>query len=81
MLSCDMRRKLNIELEDEIFQKLHTLCKGDDEAIEKYIIQAIKHHVSKDAPSDSSEKKESLEDYLNKGESGSRNYGVKGQGW
>jgi formiminotetrahydrofolate cyclodeaminase len=75
MLSCDMRRKLNIELEDEIFQKLHTLCKGDDEAIEKYIIQA------KDAPSDSSEKKESLEDYLNKGQSGSRNYGVKGQGW
>jgi hypothetical protein len=81
MLSCDMRRKLNIELEDEIFQKLHTLCKGDDEAIKKYIIQAIKYHVSKDAPSDSSEKKESLEDYLNKGQSGSRNYGVKGQGW
>ena len=76
-----MRRKLNIELEDEIFQKLYTLCKGDDEAIEDYIIQAIKNHVFKDSSSDSSEKKESLEDYLNKGQSGSRNYGVKGQGW
>ncbi|MFT4577466.1 MAG: hypothetical protein ACI9UO_000279 [Nitrospinales bacterium] len=77
-----MRKKINIELEDEIFQKLHTLCKGDDEAIEKYIIQAIKHQVSQDYHSDTSGGKESLEDYLNKGQSsGSRNYGVKGQGW
>jgi hypothetical protein len=76
-----MKRKLNIKLEDEIFQKLYTLCKGNDEAIEDYIIQAIKNHVSEDSSSDSSEKKESLEDYLNKGQSGSRKYGVKGQGW
>jgi len=76
-----MKRNFNIELEDEIFQKLHTLCKGDDEAIKEYIIQVIKHHVSQDGPSKSSEGKESLEDYLNKGQSGSRNYGVKGQGW
>ena len=76
-----MKIKLNIELEDEIFQKLHTRCKGDDEAIKEDIIQAIKHHVSQEDPSDSSESKENLEDYLNKGQSGSRNYGVKGQGW
>ena len=76
-----MKRIFNIELEDEIFQKLHTLCKGDDEAIKEYIVQAIKHHVSKDGSSDISEDKGSLEDYLNKGQSGSRNYGVKGQGW
>jgi hypothetical protein len=76
-----MKRKLNVELEDEIFQKIHTLCKGDDEAIQDYIINAIKHHVSQENLSDSSEDKESLEDYLNKGQSGSRNYGVKGQGW
>jgi predicted transcriptional regulator len=80
-LSYDMKQKLNIELEDEIFQKLHTLCKGDNETIQEYIIQAIKHHVSQDGPSDSSKDKENLEDYLNKGQSGSRNYGVKGQGW
>ena len=81
MLSYDMKQKLNIELEDEIFQKLHTLCKGDNETIQEYIIQAIKHHVSQDDPSDSPEEKESLENYLNKGKLGSRNYGVKGQGW
>jgi|SaaInlStandDraft_2_1057019.scaffolds.fasta_scaffold126172_2 hypothetical protein len=76
-----MKQNFNIEIEDEIFQKLHTLCKGDDEAIKEYIIQAIKLHVSQDDLSDSSEDKENLEDYLNKGKSGSRNYGVKGQGW
>ena len=76
-----MKRKLNIEIEEEIFQKLHILFKGDDNAIKEYIIQAIKLHVSQDDLSDSSEDKENLEDYLNKGKSGSRNYGVKGQGW
>jgi hypothetical protein len=76
-----MKRNLDIEIEDEIFKKLHTLCNGDDEAIKEYIIQAIKHHVSQDGLSNSSSDKENLEDYLNKGQSGSRNYGVKGQGW
>ena len=76
-----MKQNFNIEIEDEIFQKLHTLCKGDDEAIKEYIIQAIKHHVSQNDLSDSSEDKDNLEDYLNQGKSGSRNYGVKGQGW
>ena len=76
-----MKIKLNIELEDEIFQKLHTRCKGDDEAIKEYIIQAIKHHVSQNDRSGSSDNNVSLEDYLNKGQSGSRNYGAKGQGW
>jgi hypothetical protein len=76
-----MKRKLNIEIEDEIFQKLHILCKGDDNAIKEYIIQAIKHHVFQSDPSVSSDNNESLENYLNKGRSGSRNYGAKGQGW
>ena len=76
-----MKRKLNIEIEDEIFQKLHILCKGNDNAIKEYIIQTIKHHVSQSDPSVLSENKDSLEDYLNKGQSGSRNYGAKGQGW
>jgi len=76
-----MKRTLNIEIEDEIFQKLHTLCKGDDEALQKYIIQAIKHHISQNDSSGSSENNESLEDYLNQGKLGSRIYGAKGQGW
>jgi hypothetical protein len=76
-----MKRKVNIEIEDEIFQKLQTLCKGDGNTIKEYIIQAIKNHISQNKPSGSSENNESLEDYLSKGKSGSRNYGAKGQGW
>lgn len=76
-----MKRNLNIEIEDDIFKKLHTLCKGDDEAIKEYIIQAIKNQISQYGLSEESASKENLEDYLNKGQSGSRNYGVKGQGW
>jgi hypothetical protein len=76
-----MKRKLNIEIEDEIFQKLHILCKGDDNAVKEYIIQAIKHYVSKNNSSGQFENNESLEDYLNKGQSGSRTFGAKGQGW
>ena len=76
-----MKRNFNIEIEDEIFQKLHTRCGDDDKAIKEYIIKAIKHYVSQDNPSETSENKESLEAYLNKGQPGSRNYGVKGQGW
>ena len=76
-----MKRKLNIEIEDEIFQKLHILCKGDENAIKEYIIQAIKYYVSQNDPPGSSENNQSLEDYLNKGQSGSRSYGAKGQGW
>jgi hypothetical protein len=76
-----MKRKLNFEIEDEIFQKLHILCKGNENAIKEYIIQAIKHYVYQNDPSGSSEKNQSLEEYLNKGPSGSRSYGAKGQGW
>ena len=76
-----MKRKFNIEIEDEIFKKLHILFKGDDNAIKEYIIQIIKNHVSQNNPSGSSENNESLEDYLNQGKSGSRIYGAKGQGW
>ena len=80
-MGCNMKQKLNIEIESDIFQKLHILCKGDDNAIKEYIIQAIKHHVSQKDRSGSSENNDTLEDYLNKGQSGSRNYGAKGQGW
>jgi hypothetical protein len=76
-----MKRKFNIEIEDEIFKKLNIICKGDDNAIKKYIIQIIKNHVSQNNPSGSSENNESLEDYLNQGKLGSRIYGAKGQGW
>lgn len=74
-----MTRKFNINLEDKVFQQLTKLCNSDENAIREYIVQVLKESL--DRNEDSSADKDSLESYLNKGQPGSRNYGVKGQGW
>lgn len=74
-----MTRKFNINLEDKVFQQLTRLCNNDENAIRDYIVQVLKESL--DGNEDSSADKDSLESYLNKGQPGSRNYGVKGQGW
>jgi len=74
-----MTQKFNIDLEDKVLQQLMQLCKNDENAVRDYIVQALKEKL--DQNNDSSEDKDSLESYLNKGQPGSRNYGVKGQGW
>ncbi len=74
-----MARKIKIT--DDMYQQLNARFKGDEKLMEEYIIQAVKNQISKDESSDARDEKESLENYLNKGKPGSRNYGVKGQGW
>ena len=69
-----MPRKLEIELEDEVFYQLKELCKGNESIMKDYIVRNLKEKFS-------SGEKDDLEGYLKKGQSGSRNYGVKGQGW
>ena len=69
-----MPRKLQIELEDEVFQQLKELCKGNESIMKDYIVRNLKEKFS-------SGEKDDLEGNLKKGQSGSRNYGVKGQGW
>ena len=74
-----MGQELKIELDDEVFQQLKELCKGDKNKMQEYIKNALKIRINQEDPSYSH--KDSLESYLNKGNTGSRNYGVKGQGW
>ncbi len=76
-----MSRKFQIELEDEVFSQLNDLCKGDENVMQDYIIQTLKEKINQSKDNFSSGKKDSLEGYLEKGQPGSRNYGVKGQGW
>ena len=76
-----MSRKFQIELEDEVFSQLNELCKGDENVMQDYIIQTLKEKINQSKDNFSSGKKDSLESYLEKGQIGSRNYGVKGQGW
>ena len=76
-----MVRKFKIELEDELFHQLNELCKGDENAIQAYIVHTLKENLNKGTSKILSKEKDNLENYLNKGQPGSRNYGVKGQGW
>ncbi len=79
-----MTRKFQIELEDEVFYQLDEICKGDKSVMQDYILHILKEKFNQSNDKNSSQEKDSkdsLEGYLKKGQSGSRNYGVKGQGW
>ena len=74
-----MSQDLKIELDDQVFQQLKELCKGDENKMKEYIKKALKNRLNQENLSNSP--KDSLDSYLSKGKAGSRNYGVKGQGW
>ncbi len=76
-----MTQKLNIELDDKVFQQLKKVCKGDESAMREYIVQTLKENFNQNDSTQSPKDKEDLESYLNKGQPGSRTYGIKGQGW
>ena len=76
-----MTQNFNIELEDKLYQQLKELCKGEESTTQDYILQTLKERLNQEELNKLSKDKTSLESYLNKGQGGSRNYGVKGQGW
>ena len=74
-----MSKQLTLDIDQNLYQLLKHRFKDDDQALKKFIINAIRIQLK---PTDSlSEKKDDLDSYLKKGLSGSRTYGVKGQGW
>ena len=76
-----MTRIFNIEMEDKLYQQLKELCKGEESTMQDYILQTLKKRLNQEELNKLSKDKTSLESYLTKGQRGSRNYGVKGQGW
>ena len=76
-----MIRDFNIKLEDKLYQQLKELCKGEENAMREYILQILKESLNQNDLNRLSKDKTSLESYLKKGQRGSQNYGVKGQGW
>ena len=76
-----MIRDFNIKLEDKLYQQLKELCKGEENAMREYILQILKESLNQNDLNQLSKDKTSLESYLKKGQRGSQNYGVKGQGW
>jgi len=72
-----MSKKVTLNIDPELYQQLEQRFKDDEQGLQQFIIEAIKKQLQ-DPPPD---KKDDLESYLQKGSSGSRTYGVKGQGW
>jgi len=76
-----MIRDFNIKLEDKLYQQLKELCKGEERTMREYILQILEESLNQNDLNQLPKDKTNLETYLNKGQRGSRNYGVKGQGW
>lgn len=76
-----MTRNFNIEMEDKLYQQLKELCKGEESTMQDYILQTLKKRLNQEELNKLSKDETSMESYLTKGQRGSRNYGVKGQGW
>ena len=78
-------RHLNLELDQKTYQRLKTKFQGDEKAICDFAVKAIKDGLEKPFTNKSKtgpdKHTKDLESYLKSGNSGSRSYGTKGQGW
>ena len=76
---------LKLKLDDDTYQYLKDKFDGDINAIEDFIKKTLSKEIAKTRldPNDSEKKNinDNLENYLKSGKSGSRSYGIKGQGW
>ena len=76
---------IKLKLDDATYQYLKDRFDGDVNLIEGFIKKILSKEIKKIRldPNDLDKKNTSdnLENYLKSGKSGSRSYGVKGQGW
>ena len=70
---------LSIDLDLDLYKELKQRFKDDEQGLNQFIIDAIKNQSK--AANLFPEEENDLKSYLQKGSSGSRTYGVKGQGW
>ena len=76
---------LKLKLDDETYQYLKVKFGGDINAMEDFVKKILSNEIkNKRLDPIEAEKKninDKLENYLKSGKSGSRSYGIKGQGW
>ena len=76
---------LKLKLDDETYQYLKAKFCGDINAMEDFVKKTLSKEIEKIRlnPNESVKKNidDNLENYLKSGKSGSRSYGIKGQGW
>lgn len=74
-----MSKKIILDIDENLYQRLDFRFEDDEQGLKNFIIDAISAHLK--TINSFPEKENDLESYLKKGISGSRTYGVKGQGW
>lgn len=74
-----MSNKVTLNIDPDLYQQLEQRFKDDEQGLQQFILEAIRKQLQDPPPFP--DKKDDLESYLQKGSSGSRTYGVKGQGW
>ncbi len=71
-----MKKKLSIELSQDVYDRLLSRFQGSEEALISFATEFLETQAKKE-----SDDLKGLEDYLKSGDAGSRQYGIKGQGW
>jgi hypothetical protein len=74
-----MSKKMTLSIDPDLYKQLEQRFKDDEQGLNQFIIDAIKNQSK--AANLFPEEKDDLKSYLQKGSSGSRTYGIKGQGW
>jgi hypothetical protein len=74
-----MSKKMTLSIDSGLYKQLELRFKDDEQGLNQFIIDAIK--IQSKAENLFSEEEDELKSYLQKGSSGSRTFGVKGQGW
>ena len=76
---------LKLKLDKDTFQYLKNKFNGDIKAMEDFVKKTLIKEIERVRldPNEAEKKSidDNLENYLKSGKSGSRSYGIKGQGW
>ena len=77
--------QLKLNLDKYTYQQLKIKFNGDIKAMEDFAKKTITKEIERFNPDSEKEEKknneDNLENYLKSSKSGSRSYGIKGQGW
>ena len=70
-----MKKKLSIELSQDVYDRLLSRFQGSENDLIAFVAQFLETQAN------NKDDLKGLEDYLKSGQAGSRQYGIKGQGW
>jgi hypothetical protein len=72
--------EIKLKIDTKLYKLLEKRFKNNEKNLMQFINEAINNQLQ-NSSKDLTEKEDGLESYLKKADSGSRAYGLKGQGW